>query len=469
MKIPRSYIICMTIIVLAGFAISLRMPRRFIWNSTFLPDDRQPLGCYVFDSVMKSSMPNGYEVCRKTLSQILADSATGRENVLLVSTRLDMTSADFMSMDQLLRGGSRVMVVTDCNTTRYVDSTIAYDYHVALEENRSFSISEFKSHLTSTERNRGDTIRWTDKDPIYSSCKYMVLSQLVSATMILDHDQRIGDDFMPLAFYQVETEYPAMQSPYFPSRLRRMKEEARKRNVDITDLYDSLLVDNTDGNSEYSIVDAPVAVRRSVGKGELIVVSTPLLFTNYGVLTPGLSPLLMRFMSQIADRKVVRTISYNTTDGEYDAGQSPLHYVLSQPPLRAAWYMAAFVLLLFIVFKARRRQRVIPVVTPPKNHSLEFAKLVGTLYCRRGDTNDIIRKKFNLLADTLRASFLVDATDQQQHSETVDVIVRRTSLQPEWVDSVITRLRSDCEADKRLSDGEMEWAIDTIDKIKKLI
>ena len=52
-------------------ALEYQMPRRFQWEPTFAHADRQPFGCYVFDSVLATTMPQGYAVCRKSLSQWL--------------------------------------------------------------------------------------------------------------------------------------------------------------------------------------------------------------------------------------------------------------------------------------------------------------------------------------------------------------------------------------------------------------
>ena len=54
----------------------------------------------------------------------------------------------------------------------------------------------------------------------------------------------------------------------------------------------------------------PVAMSCSWGKGEIILVSTPLLFTNYGVLDGKNAAYIFRLLSQIGEFPIIRTEGY---------------------------------------------------------------------------------------------------------------------------------------------------------------
>ena len=95
-------------------------------------------------------------------------------------------------------------------------------------------------------------------------------------------------------------------------------------------------------------------------------------FTNYGMLTGNLSGYIFRLMSQMEDlpwsalrciwRCQIRMWAVRNQE-------SPFRYFLEQPPLRWALYLTVLTILIFMLFTARRRQRVIPVVEKPKNKS----------------------------------------------------------------------------------------------------
>jgi hypothetical protein len=62
-------------------------------------------------------------------------------------------------------------------------------------------------------------------------------------------------------------------------------------------------------------------------------------------------------------------------------------------------------LLIFIIFKAKREQRIIPVITPLENSSIEFAKTVGGLYYEHRDFTDLVFKKINFFLEHMRSNY----------------------------------------------------------------
>ena len=51
----------MVVLFVLLFLLQMRLPKKFEWNATYYHADRQPFGCYVFDSVLTESMPKGYQ------------------------------------------------------------------------------------------------------------------------------------------------------------------------------------------------------------------------------------------------------------------------------------------------------------------------------------------------------------------------------------------------------------------------
>ena len=83
--------------------LEYQMPRRFVWNPTFAHEDRQPFGCYVFDSLLSSEMPHGYTVCRKTLSQLSLEKLPPRSIIILRTGY----QGEYVNVDTLLALAAR--------------------------------------------------------------------------------------------------------------------------------------------------------------------------------------------------------------------------------------------------------------------------------------------------------------------------------------------------------------------------
>lgn len=127
----------------------------------------------------------------------------------------------------------------------------------------------------------------------------------------------------------------------------------------------------------------PAAVRIKVGKGQLILATTPLLFTNYYLQDSANFAFTNTFLSQVPKGEIlidgfVPPSAYpRSSGGGYSA--SPLSFILSQPALQYAWHLLLALVLIFVLFGSKRKQRVIPLRKAKTNSSLAYAKMLGSL------------------------------------------------------------------------------------------
>ena len=62
----------------------------------------------------------------------------------------------------------------------------------------------------------------------------------------------------------------------------------------------------------------------------------------------------------------------------------------------------------FIIFKAKRRQRIVPIIDKLPNTSIDFAKTIGNLYYQQGKPQDIVNKKITFFLEHIRNTYLLD-------------------------------------------------------------
>ena len=123
--------------------------------------------------------------------------------------------------------------------------------------------------------------------------------------------------------------------------------------------------------------DLPILIRRKVGQGYLLLCSTPLLFSNYGLLhDPEFAELAL---SQLDDRSMYYTQYYHLGRQE---STTPFRYILTQQALTWALYLTLATLAGFLIINSRRKQRPIPVIVPPENTTVNFVKTTGALFYR---------------------------------------------------------------------------------------
>ncbi len=140
------------------------------------------------------------------------------------------------------------------------------------------------------------------------------------------------------------------------------------------------------------------------GAGNFYLCSQPLLFTNYNLLINDNANYAFTALSYLPNRDVIWD-AYIKPDKSEINSSVPVRYILSQPPLKAAWLTLLVGMLLYIIFESKRRERPIPVISGLKNASLEFAHTVGRLYYRTGNHKDLAHKKFIYFTDILRSKY----------------------------------------------------------------
>lgn len=151
-------------------------------------------------------------------------------------------------------------------------------------------------------------------------------------------------------------------------------------------------------------IEKPNFIQTTFGKGTFYIHSNPILFTNYNMTHTNNAEYVSKALSHLP-------ILPTYWDEYYNVGRrgmkTPLRYLLSNDALRWALYVSLMGLFLFVLFDAKRKQRIIPVIPPVTNMSVEFTKTVGLLYYQHGDHRNLAEKKITYFLDHLRSHYFI--------------------------------------------------------------
>jgi hypothetical protein len=154
-----------------------------------------------------------------------------------------------------------------------------------------------------------------------------------------------------------------------------------------------------------------VTVRIKKGKGAFILNSTPIIFTNIYLLANQNHEFVATSLSYLPAKHIHRTEFYHL--GRMEAA-TPLRFILTNEPLKWAYYIAIITLLVFMIFEAKRKQRIIPIIKPLTNTTLEFVATIGNLYYQRGDHKNIAEKKIQFFIDYIHTNYFVSTTHRDE-------------------------------------------------------
>lgn len=434
--------------------LQVNLPKKFVWSPTFSHVDKQPLGCFVFDSVLTQSLPNGYHVTKKTFFQLDQEHAKEKISVLMVVDQQNLKQLDVKYLCNIARRGGKVMVVASSsfddgrNTDTVVVDELERTFKVRIEDGTYFSLRGILAGLKAHDNDMYDTIYWNNRETMYAAQSYRMFYNMVGGTLFVDSVPKVKRLAYTLSTAGYDYKHDSLYVGDFTGFDTIVDEKERIERIDT-----------------FAIKKVPTAVSVPYGKGEVIFVSSPLLFTNYGMLEGNTFVYIFRLMSYLADLPVYRTEAYVKTDAMLVAEQSPFREFIKRPPLRWALYLALLGVVLFMIFTARRRQRVIPIMSKPANRSLEFIQLIGTLYYQRKDHVDLVRKKFKLFAEELRKTAGVDISDVNTDDREYLLLAEKTGMNSDRLKKVIRQIRLVLHSEGNISVEEMRSLIDAMDTI----
>lgn len=150
-------------------------------------------------------------------------------------------------------------------------------------------------------------------------------------------------------------------------------------------------------------------IKVNYGDGSFYLHTTPLAFTNLFMVEEDKLAYAQSVFSHLPDGAIYwdegSRYYHSDSKSTYKSkpfGRSELKYILSQPASKWAFYTLLAGILLYIVFYMKRRQRIIPVIEPYPNTSVEYVQTVGGLYFMKKDHRKLAEQKFKLFLSFVR-------------------------------------------------------------------
>ncbi len=341
----KKYLIILVVMVLVIMVASYLSTPQQQWVPTWSAQDKNPFGGYVTHKLMESQFPE-IEINSgfKTLYELLSEAQEES-----ISSSLFITNTQ---------------IELDKNDSEALLKYLA-EGHTALLAASSFSGA------------------FADSLDIRAYTNYETPVDLEGVK-----DAALGEDLVGVHFV----------IPGFPQKHFRINKEATAQQFEKSSDSKMALAKNQDGFD--------ILRQYNVGEGKLYISTTPLLFTNFYALDTSSSAFTAGLLSLLPPDKDVVHLEYYTL-GRMEA-QTPLRYILSHPALKAALWLCLVGIVLFMIFEARRRQRIIPLVKSPTNLSIEFVNTLGQLYfSSKGDHLNLATKRMNYFLEYVRRHYFL--------------------------------------------------------------
>ncbi|MEO5644908.1 MAG: DUF4350 domain-containing protein [Bacteroidia bacterium] len=344
MKKNWPYYLVLLLVVAFLYRVSQNASHKKIdWRENYTGSSKSPYGCFITRDYLEDMITSGFEDVDKTAYVNLVDTALRGQNYIFINNDFQPTAQDIIQLCRFAGAGNTVMV--SARSFGFLHDTL----HFAVGDPMLFDIAN-------------DSI--TTFGGAVKSGSVFVEANLINPALHLAKNAVFEKTTYSTVFTRIDTAYTTVLG--------------------------------MNGNGKVNFIKV------AYGKGQFLVHTLPDAFANYYAADKPTQRYLFRVLSYLPDQPTF-------FDEHYKAGRVDIHdsrrYILSEPALKLGYIVVIIAGLIALFFGGKRRQRPVPVVTPPGNSTLEFVEQVGVLYYRQGNHADIIKKKINYFLEAIRSRF----------------------------------------------------------------
>ncbi len=361
-----------TILGLAVLAILLLFvmtrQKRFNWKETYQENSQEPFGTNILFKVLQNDNSEFKVISRDYVADLPIDS-TGQSNFVFVGQNLFLDTADVTRMMDFVRAGNNVLI-----SSRKVPFDLMF--YVYYEE-------------------CGDNY-W-------------------------DHYNELNDSIVTMKF-----EHPtlAADGEFDFKHSTRNKTSIRKWHF----IDEKYFCEQEEGFVPIGTLENEYVnfAKKKMGKGYFYLHTSPLVLTNYHLLEEDGLAYAENVFSHLSDgpvywdkysrvpENVMKPRDRRRPENRELAENGPLSYILDQPSLAWAWYIGIGLALLYLAFRAKRKQRIIPVIESNTNTSMEFINTISQLYFIKNDHKKLCIKKMKLFTQFIRERYQIPLKDKSK-------------------------------------------------------
>lgn len=207
-----------------------------------------------------------------------------------------------------------------------------------------------------------------------------------------------------------------------------------------------------------------ICVKIKYGKGSIIFHSLPDAFSNSFIATKDgkkHSEIIFSHFPKANYYWHENFGKYSTYRGESNPDQlqkpkefsrsSPLQYILKVPALTIALVLSIIGLLLYMLVKSKRKQRIIPAIESDTNSSLEFIEVIAKLYQRQNRHDKIVVHIHQNFISFIKQRYYIQFSTI--NPELIEKIHLKSGVEKELIEEIFNTLEN--SKNKIISDNQL--------------
>ncbi|MEM7373714.1 MAG: DUF4350 domain-containing protein [Bacteroidota bacterium] len=196
-----------------------------------------------------------------------------------------------------------------------------------------------------------------------------------------------------------------------------------------------------------SASDKVYAIRIPVGSGSIYICSLPHVFSNFYLIQAGNSQFVNQLFSYLPASpdlwwdeyyKVEQLARTNRRNSDASQNKGFFAYLMEQEAFAWAIWVMLGTILLYALFEIKRTQRMVPVIDPLPNTTLDFTETVGRLYFHSRDHKTVALKRIKIFLNFIRTTYTLKTTEFS--TEFIQTLAGKSGLSIEEVTQLCQKI-----------------------------
>ena len=199
----------------------------------------------------------------------------------------------------------------------------------------------------------------------------------------------------------------------------------------------------------------PFAFYEKHHKGKVHFHSIPNLFENYQVIQPNGYAHARLVLNKIPKDKPVifltcgindssEQIVYEDENAEEDGAEkedtSLIQFILKNPILRLAFLLMLVLLLLYVFFRAKRKEEILPGYSQKRNMSLAFVETLSSIYISRNSPIGVLQVMRKNFYSAINRHFYVDLSRKETREQNLEKLIAKVPYDSDKLTDIVNSL-----------------------------
>ena len=175
-----------------------------------------------------------------------------------------------------------------------------------------------------------------------------------------------------------------------------------------------------------------------IGQGRLFYHVKKDFFYNYSYRQSQMFDYTQRVYAHFDPEHIYLLTPLTRFNTENYLNSNPLDFIMSQPALKAAYYLLLIGTLLFVFFGGKRKQKIIPVIEKNENTSLEYIETVSQLFYQQEQHEKLVTHMRNIFYHKMQKKFYVSPTDPNY----VKILAKKSKISSTELQYIMDRFKN---------------------------